>query len=233
MEGNNNMNYKPYDPSASQTLSQYTARVFGWMFTGLMLTFVVSMAVVYSGLYVITCSGYMPIILAAAELIAVIYLSARIHDLSTGAALGLFLGYSVLNGLTLSSIFVYYSVSSLIFVFLMTAVYFGIMALYGAMTKTDLTRIRPILVGGLIAVLIISILSLFLPISQVAISIVAVALFVAFTAYDTQMIRRDYYYYQGNSTMLEKASIISALTLYLDFINLFLHLLQLFGKGRD
>ncbi len=230
------MNYNPYggySPASSETLSQYTAKTFGWMFAGLLLTFVTAMATIFSGFYYITCTGVMPFILGICEIGVVIYLSARIRDLSVGAARGLFFAYAVLNGVTLCSLFVYYSLSSLVFVFGMTAVYFGIMALYGALTKTDLTRIRPVLMGGLIAILLLSLLSFFLPISNFGICIVGVVLFVAFTAYDTQKIRSNYFYFQGNGDLLEKASIFSALQLYLDFINLFLYLIRLFGRRND
>jgi len=120
-------------------------------------------------------------------------------------------------------------------VFGMTALYFGVMALYGWFTKSDLSRIRPVLLIGLVVMLVWSLLSVFLGIGANSrlMCIVGAGLFVAFTAYDTQKIRANYQYYCNDDAMLEKSSIICALQLYLDFINLFLYLLRLFGKRRN
>lgn len=231
MNTNYNQPYGAY-PGSTTTLSGYAAKTFGWMFLGLLTTFVVSMATLMTGAIYYTATGYMPFVLALVELAVVIWLSARVHTLSIGAARGLFFAYAVLNGLTFSSLFVIYSLSTLVFVFGMTALYFGIMALYAFFTKADLTRIRPVLIGGLITLLILTLLSMFINLSSftTGICILGVVIFVGFTAYDTQKIRQNYFYFQGNPAMLEKASIISALQLYLDFINLFLYLLRLFGK---
>lgn len=225
-----------YDPHTfqvrSESISSYTAKTFGWMFLGLMTTFAASLAIYFTGAISYLYSGVLPYVLLIAELGVVIYLSARLHKMSIGLARGLFFVYALLNAVTFSAIFAIYSVSSLVFVFGMTALYFGVMALYGAVTKTDLSRIRPVLLFGLIALLVLALLSLFLPGLETGMCLIGVVIFVAFTAYDTQMIRRNYMAFQGSQEMLQKASIISALELYLDFINLFLYLLRLFGR-RD
>ncbi|HIV68131.1 MAG TPA: Bax inhibitor-1/YccA family protein [Candidatus Butyricicoccus stercorigallinarum] len=225
-----------YDPHTfqvrSESISSYTAKTFGWMFLGLMTTFAASLAIYFTGAISYLYSGVLPYVLLIAELGVVIYLSARLHKMSIGLARGLFFVYALLNAVTFSAIFAIYSVSSLVFVFGMTALYFGVMALYGAVTKTDLSRIRPVLLFGLIALLVLALLSLFLPGLETGMCLIGVVIFVAFTAYDTQMIRRNYMAFQGSPEMLQKASIISALELYLDFINLFLYLLRLFGR-RD
>lgn len=109
------------------------------------------------------------------------------------------------------------------------------MAVFGYVTNMDLSRIRPILVGGLIFLIVMNLLMLFIPGLEVAdrvLCTIGVVIFLAYTAYDTQKIRTFYGAYQGDETMLKKASIYSALALYLDFINLFLYLLRLFGKNR-
>lgn len=225
-----------YDPHTfqvrSESISSYTAKTFGWMFLGLMTTFAASLAIYFTGAISYLYSGVLPYVLLIAELGVVIYLSARLHKMSIGLARGLFFVYALLNAVTFSAIFAIYSVSSLVFVFGMTALYFGVMALYGTVTKTDLSRIRPVLLFGLIALLVLALLSLFLPGLETGMCLIGVVIFVAFTAYDTQMIRRNYMAFQGSPEMLQKASIISALELYLDFINLFLYLLRLFGR-RD
>lgn len=216
-----------------ESLAVYTAKTFGWMFLGLFVTFAASMAMYLTGAYyyvLLSFNGILPIALCIAEIAVVIYLSARIHKLSIAAARGLFFLYALLNAVTFSSIFVLYDVSSLVFVFGMTSVYFGVMALYGFMTKSDLSRIRPVLLFGLVALIVLALLSLFIPGLDTGICLIGVVIFVAFTAYDTQKIRYNYAYFQGNAELLQKASIISALQLYLDFINLFLYLLRLFNK---
>ena len=218
-----------------ESLASYTAKTFGWMFLGLFVTFAASMALYLTGAFyyvVLGFNGILPIALCVAEIAVVLYLSARIHKLSITAARGLFFLYALLNAVTFSSIFVLYDVSSLVFVFGMTSVYFGVMALYGYMTKADLSRIRPVLLFGLVALIVLALLSLFIPGLDTGICLIGVVIFVAFTAYDTQKIRQNYAYFQGNPELLQKASIISALQLYLDFINLFLYLLRLFSR-RD
>ena len=218
-----------------ESLASYTAKTFGWMFLGLFVTFAASMALYLTGAFyyvVLGFNGILPIALGVAEIAVVLYLSARIHKLSITAARGLFFLYALLNAITFSSIFVLYDVSSLVFVFGMTSVYFGVMALYGYMTKADLSRIRPVLLFGLVALIALALLSLFIPGLDTGICLIGVVIFVAFTAYDTQKIRHNYVYFQGNPELLQKASIISALQLYLDFINLFLYLLRLFSR-RD
>ena len=108
------------------------------------------------------------------------------------------------------------------------------MALYGYRTQTDLTRLKPILLGGLIFLIVCGLLSLFIPLGVMdrIICLIGVAIFLGFTAYDTQKIRAFYEAYQGDQAMLERASIYSALELYLDFINLFLYLLRFLGKSK-
>ncbi|MGM9629593.1 Bax inhibitor-1/YccA family protein [Butyricicoccus sp.] len=225
-----------YDPQTfqvrSDSISSYTAKTFGWMFLGLMTTFAASLAIYFTGAIYYLYSGILPFVLLIAELGVVIYLSARLNKMSIGMARGLFFAYALLNAVTFSSIFAIYSASSLVFVFGMTALYFGVMALYGMVTKTDLSRVRPVLLFGLIALLVLALLSVFIPGMDIGMCLIGVVIFVAFTAYDTQMIRRNYMAFQGNPELLQKASIISALQLYLDFINLFLYLIRLFGK-RD
>ncbi|WP_394272487.1 Bax inhibitor-1/YccA family protein [Butyricicoccus sp.] len=225
-----------YDPQTfqvrSDSISSYTAKTFGWMFLGLMTTFAASLAIYFTGAIYYLYSGILPFVLLIAELGVVIYLSARLNKMSIGMARGLFFAYALLNAVTFSSIFAIYSASSLVFVFGMTALYFGVMALYGMVTKTDLSRVRPVLLFGLIALLVLALLSVFIPGMETGMCLIGVVIFVAFTAYDTQMIRRNYMAFQGNPELLQKASIISALQLYLDFINLFVYLIRLFGK-RD
>ena len=142
---------------------------------------------------------------------------------------------AALTGVAFSTWFWLFDLSSLVLVFAVTALYFGALALFGYFTRTDLTRLRPILMGGLIFLVLFGFLSLFLPIFsglERLYCLIGIAIFLGLTAYDTQRIR-DYYFACGHDTqMAQKASIFSALQLYLDFINLFLYLLRFMGKGK-
>lgn len=218
------------------TLSQYIVRTFAWMFIGLLATF----GIAYSGyatgmiLYVFTIPQW-HIVLLVAELAVVLILSSRIQQLSVGAAHALFMAYAALNGVVFSAYFLIFDMASLILVFAVTAFYFGVFALYGHVTKRDLSGLRPILVSGLIFLLVVGLLSFFLPLGSAEriVSLIGLAVFLGFTAYDTQKIKAFYAYYSSDAAMLEKASIFSALQLYLDFINIFLYLLRFLGKRRN
>lgn len=150
---------------ASEPLNVYTAKTFGWMFLGLLVTF--GTAIAFSaggGLYYLLTMG-MPAVfaLAIAEIVVVMVLSARLHKLSIGAARGLFFAYAVLNGITFSAVFFAYDVQILLTVFALTSLYFGVLAAYGWFTKRDLSGLRPILTAGLIFLLVFWLISMFLP----------------------------------------------------------------------
>ncbi|MCI8803115.1 MAG: Bax inhibitor-1/YccA family protein [Oscillibacter sp.] len=231
----NGYNYDEFSGYARESIAAYTAKTFLWMFLGLMTTFAVALFGYATGTIVyIFAIPYFHIILLAAELVVVLVLSARLQKLNVATARVLFFAYAVLNGIVFSVYFLIFTMLSLILVFAMTAVYFGGMAAYGYCTKTDLSRLRPILIGGLIFLIVFGLLSLFLPMGMMdrVVCLIGVGIFLAFTAYDTQKIRAYYQAYQGDQAMLERASIFSALQLYLDFVNLFLYLLRLLGRSR-
>ena len=167
-------------------------------------------------------------------------LSARVTSLQPGTATGIFFAYAALNGLNLCSIFLIYDLGSLVLAFLVGAVYFGVMAVYGATTNRSLVGWGPKLIGGLIAMIICSLVgslfSLFgfsFGIGDLLLCAVGLFLFMGLTAYDTQMLKHHYAYFGGDAAMLHKASIIGALNLYLDFINIFLYVVRLLGRRRD
>ena len=222
-----------YEAQGGEPLSAYTAKTFGWMALGLLVTFATSLLGIFTG--TIVYFFYLPaapFLLAALELVVVIVLSARVHALSVGAARALFFAYAVLNGITFSVLLLAYEWSTLLLVFGITAVYFAALAAYGYFTKRDLSNLRTLLLGGLIFLVVFWLLSLFLPLSgfeRVA-CLIGVVIFMAYTAYDTQKIKSFYYQLQSDGEMLRKASIISALELYLDFVNLFLYILRLVGR---
>ena len=227
---------RSYSGSQNESIGQYTTKTFLWMFLGLMVTFGVGLFLYVSNLiYTVFAIPGIQFLLLIAELAVVIVLSARIQKLSVSTARGLFLGYSVLNGVVFSTIFFAYYLESLVLVFAATALYFGVLAAYGYFTKSDLSRLRPILMFGLVFLVIFLFASLFLPLGSFErmMCLVGMAIFMGFTAYDTQKIKHFYAYYSGYPDMLEKAAIFSALQLYLDFINLFLYLLRFVGRSKN
>lgn len=220
----------------TESVGSYTAKTFLWMFLGLLTTFSVAFIGYVTGAIIFVFAiPYFHIVLLVAELAVVFFLSARIHTLSVPIARALFFVYALLNGVVFSAYFIIFEAGSLILVFGATALYFGALALYGYFTKADLSRLRPILVGGLIFLLVFGLLSLFLPLGAMdrIVCLIGIAIFLGFTAYDTQKIRAFYEYYGSDPAMLQKASIFSALQLYLDFINLFLYLLRFLGKRKS
>lgn len=219
-----------------ETLGLYTARVFGWMFLGLLLTAGAAFFATSSPalLNVLFGNYFSFIILMLAEFALVMYLSARITRMQYGTAIFSFLLYSVLNGLTLSVILLVYTYSSVAYTFGITSITFGVMSLYGFITRTDLTRIGNMLFMGLIGLIVLSVVNMFLRASSIEwlISILGIFIFLGLTAYDTQKIKQYYYSTIDNLELSRKIAIMGALRLYLDFINLFLTLLRLFGKRR-
>lgn len=221
-----------------ESMSAYTAKTFFWMFLGLMTTFLVALAGYVTGITIyayVFVPGF-SIITLVAELAVVLILSSRIQHLSVPVARVLFFAYAALTGVVFSLYFYLFDLGSLILVFAATAVYFAGLALYGYFTKTDLFRLRPILVAGLILLLIFALLSLLFPFSQGVdrlYCLAGIAIFLVLTAYDTQNIKSYYLLYAHDPDMARKASIFSALQLYLDFINLFLYLLRFLGRRKN
>jgi hypothetical protein len=213
----------------------FLAKVFNWMAIGLGLTGLVAYITASTPLY----AAVRPLIFLffIAELGMVFYLSARINKLSATAATGLFLGYAVLNGVTLSTILLMYTMTSIAATFFITAGMFGAMAVYGFVTKKDLSGMGSFLFMGLIGIIIASVVNIFIGSSMVSwvISAIGVIVFTGLTAYDVQKISQmgaGGIMHQGDAAV-RKMAIMGALALYLDFINLFIMLLHFFGGSRD
>jgi FtsH-binding integral membrane protein len=215
----------------------FLAKVFNWMAIGLGLTGIVAWFTASSGLAMQLVASPLFMILIIAELGMVFFLSARISKIQATTATGLFLGYALLNGLTLSMIFLAYTSSSIASTFFITAGMFGAMAVYGLVTKRDLSGLGSFLFMGLVGIIIASIVNIFLKSSSLywVISLLGVFIFVGLTAYDVQKIKRigEEGIMEQGEEMVKKGSIMGALTLYLDFINLFLMLLRFFGGSRN
>jgi FtsH-binding integral membrane protein len=166
-----------------------------------------------------------------APLALVFFLSFRIETLSVGAAQGLFWAYAALVGLSLSTIFLVFTGESITRVLFITAASFGALSLYGYTTKRDLAPFGTFLFMGLIGIIIASLVNIWLASSmlQWVVSVIGVGVFAGLTAYDTQQIK-EMYYVGDDGTVAGRKSVMGALRLYLDFINMFLMLLQLFGN---
>ena len=237
-----NRNYSniSYAESPFGTLSEFMSKSFGWMFAGLLVTFGVGIGAVASGLIFPIINSGLFIFTSIAELVMVFVQSARVQKLQPSTATALFFGYAVLNGINLSSIFLVYDYGTLILAFLVGAVYFGVMAVYGNVTDRDLTGWGPKLMGGLVALIVCalvgSLLSMFglnFGIADLLLCAVGLLIFMGLTAYDTQMLKYYYSYFGGDAAMLHKASIIGALNLYLDFINIFLYIVRMLGRRNN
>ena len=211
--------------------------VYVWMTLALVITGFVSMYVAQSYQLVSFIFGNRLALwgMLIAELAVVFYLSARINSISFTKATVMFIIYSILNGATLASIFLVYTMSSIASTFFVAAGTFGVMALYGYVTKSDLTRIGNICLMALIGLIIATLVSMFWQKSklQMIITYAGVILFVGLTAYDSQKIKR-LLTADGIEVTEEtqKIALLGALTLYLDFINLFLYLLRLLGDRK-
>ncbi len=213
-------------------LRAYMLRVYNYMASGLALTGIVAFIVANTPFLMNAIFGTPLLwVVMLAPLGVVFFMHARIQSMSAGAAQATFWVFAVLMGMSLASIFIVYTGASIARVFFITASVFGAMSLYGYTTKRDLTGWGSFLFMGLIGIIIASIVNWFLASSALdfAISVIGVLVFVGLTAYDTQNIKSMYVQSDGTAVVTKKA-IMGALRLYLDFINLFLMLLRLFGN---
>jgi FtsH-binding integral membrane protein len=215
---------------------KFLTKVYGWMSLALLLSGITAFIVANSPFLINLVFGNkigFPL-LAIGEIVLVWWLSASIRKISTLTASIAFLAYSVINGATLASIFYVFSLDSIIVVFLVSALMFIGMSLYGVFSKSDIMSFGRYFSMAIIGLIVASVINIFLKSSGFnwVISIVTVVIFTGLTAYDTRKMILVSQQADG-SDMFQKASIIGALELYLDFINIFLALLRIFGKSRD
>jgi uncharacterized protein len=222
--------------AVDEGLRGYMLRVYNYMAIGLALTGVAalgtfSLAVRNQAFAELIYLSPLRWVIILAPLAMVIFLSFRISKMSVGAAQTTFWIYAAMVGLSLSSIFLVYTATSITRVFFITAATYGALSLYGYTTKRDLSGWGSFLFMGLIGIIIAMLVNLFLASSalQFAISVIGVLVFAGLTAYDTQQIK-EMYYVGDDGTVAGRKAVMGALRLYLDFINLFLMLLQLFGN---
>ena len=223
--------------AAQVSESSFLSRVFLWMAFGL--------AVSAAGSYwLLSQPGLLSTVvknqwiffgLVIGELALVIWLTAAAQRMSAGLATILFLSYSFLNGVTLSPIFLVYTGASILSTFFITAGTFFFFSVYGLTTKKDLTSLGGLMVMGLFGVILASLVNMFLKSSTLnwIVTFVAIAVFLGLIAYDTQKLKRIHAMGFESEEAQKRVVILGALALYLDFINLFIQLLKLFGKRRD
>ena len=218
--------------------ASFVNKVYVWMGLALTITGIVAMRVADSGAFMGMFTGTssaMPFyILLAVELGLVWWMSSRIDSMSSGFATALFILYSALNGVTLSVLFYVYTSASIASTFFITAGTFGICSAYGYFTKKDLTSLGGFLFMALIGLIIATIVNWFLASSALywIISYAGVAIFIGLTAYDTQKIKKMSLEIDADSEEGKKGAVMGALALYLDFINMFIFLLRIFGNRR-
>ena len=237
-------NQEVYDVSGQQedtlALSKtFLSSVFSWMFMGLLATagmawifadnpYLTSLLINETGM---TMLGW---IVMLSPIGFVLLMSFGFQKLSSSALMLLFIAYSVIMGMSLSFIFLAYSLGSIATTFVITAGMFGTMALLGFTTKTDLTKFGSIMIMGLVGIIIASVVNMFLQSSMMdyIISFLGVLIFTGLTAYDVQKLKRIGAQVEAGSESSRKLIVMGALTLYLDFINLFLFLLRFLGNRR-
>jgi hypothetical protein len=231
-------------------LRAYMLRVYNWMSSGLLLTGIVAYVIAHTGAMdafyplVQTVTGRLvraptPLAYIAmfAPLAFVLVLSFGVNKLSTTAVQALFWAFCAAMGASLTSIFVIYTGESIVRVFFITAATFAATSLYGYTTKADLTKMGSFMMMGLFGIIIASLVNIFMQSSavQFAISIIGVVVFIGLTAYDTQRIKGDYvqYAYAEGTDLAARRGVYDALSLYLNFINLFMMLLQILGVRNN
>ena len=215
---------------------RFMVRVYNWMTTGLAITGLVAFGVASSPSLTAAIFGnaVIPIVLMIAQIGLVFWLAARVMQMSAQKAVGVFLLYSALSGVTFSVVFLAYTTTSITSTFLVTAGTFGAMSFYGYTTKKDLTSWGSFLFMGLIGIIIASVVNIFLQNSTMywVITYAGVLIFVGLTAYDTQKIKEMNILGNEGTEEDTKEAVRGALSLYLDFINLFLMLLRIMGGRR-
>lgn len=213
-------------------MSQLLSKTFLWMFVGLLVTFITGYVVsINENMLLSVFNGPLFWIIIILEFALVIFFSARVYKMQPVTAKICFLLYSFVSGLTFSSVFVLFEVNSVIYVFLIAAVVFAIFGALGYFTNVDLNKMSVYLMMGLVAIIICYFVNIFIGSNSfdLIISIIALLIFFGFTAYDIQKVK-----ILSNSGMNnEVVAINGAFELYLDFINIFLHLISIIGDSRD
>jgi len=223
------------DAAHDAGLRSYMLSVYNYMTSGVLLTGIVALAFALSGYAATVFQTPLKWVIVLAPLAFVFAMSFGQNRFSSGQLRAMFWGFAVAMGLSLSTIFLVYSPVAIAQAFFATAAGFAALSLYGYTTKRDLSAFGTFLIIGLVGLIVASVINMFVnsgPLGLV-ISLVGVLLFAGLTAYDTQRTKSMYFQVAGHGELVSKAVVLAALTLYLDFINMFLFILRLFGSGRD
>ena len=233
--------YNPYNPStiasavSADTLRTYVQRVYAWMVGGLLLTALTAAGISSSPALIQAIFGT-PLmwVVMLAPIGLVFFLGAKIETMQTSTAASVFVVFSVLMGISLSSIFMVYALGSIFQVFLIAAGMYGAAAVYGYTTKRDLTGMGSFLFMGLIGIVLASVVNWFLQSDALsfAVSVIGVLVFTGMTAWEMQKIKSQAVVMYAGEALATKRAILGALSLYLNFVNLFLFLLRLLGDRR-
>jgi len=231
--------FQPSQPAISADPAierSFVTRVYTWMALALAVTGLVASATASNEAFMTQLFGTpgIMLVLVLVQLGLVIGLSAAVNRMSANVATGLFIIYAAVTGLTLSTIFLVFTLESIGTVFFVTAGTFALVSAYGYVTKTDLTRVGNLAFMALIGIILASLVNLLLRSNTLywILTYVGVAVFVGLIAYDTQRLKQMAYGVSGDGQLQTKAAVIGALRLYLDFINLFLMLLRILGVAR-
>lgn len=228
----NNVSLNGSKDTYAAAKQRYYSRTYGLMSAGLLVTFA---AALLSALFLanIVFSPVVMTILCIAEFAIVIGFSAMLNRASLQTVRGMFFLYAVVNGMTLSSIYYAFDLQSITLCFFCAALAFGVMALFGARTDRDLSPVRGIFFAGFIAILILTIVSLFIgyTYTDILISVIGIVIFLGVTAYDSQKLGDMFDAAQG-SEVAERYAVYAAMQLYLDFINLFLYMLRFMSNNK-
>ncbi len=217
-------------------LRNYMLRVYNFMAIALAITGFSSFLIASTPALVQAIFGSpLKWVVLFAPLAFVFFLGSKINKISASTAQNYLWIYSLLMGLSLAPIFLVYTGSSIARAFFVSASLFGAMSIYGYTTKKDLTGMGSFMIMGLIGIIIASLVNLFLKSSGLdfVVSILSVIIFTGLTAYDVQKTRDIYYQFSSNDELVRKSAVMGALSLYMDFINIFISLLRLFGDRRD
>lgn len=208
--------------------NEFLSKVFRWFGLGLLITFIVSYLVSNNIMLLsLIFNGYGYIIILILEIVLAIWLTTRIRKMDSKLTKILYIGYTALTGLTFSSIFIIYDITSIIWIFLVSAIIFFVFAMIGKNEKIDLRKFGIYLFIGLIGIILLNIINIFIMNNtlDIVLCIIGLIIFIAYVAYDINKIIK---YYDDTDNM----AVIGAFELYLDFINIFIKLLRLFGKER-
>lgn len=224
---------KTYSQSEVKTLNAYINDTFKWLMIGVAVTFVTAFTVekshIMNQLY---DHSLLPVVMLLVEFGIAMYFSLKLFKMNPVTAKLLFIVYAFFTGLSFSLIISFYTAASVAMAFLVSAVFFGVLVLVGSYTRIDLTRIGNICCIGLIVYIVYALLAMVFGWSQFLLPFIALALFTGITAYDMQKTIHFYFQFQSDEMMIKRLSIFSAFNLYLDFINIFIQLLRIFGDNE-